>query len=332
MPSSTSPSKSRIPRTAAGLLVAALAAWGVGAFYTLYLNPEMAFFKYAARIKHEWAQKLERDYPHKFVIFGGSSCGVAIDGERLLEQHDLPTVNLGLAAGMGAGVLTRYAQQEVRPGDTLIVALEPQLLTDTTQPTAVGTQFCFATDRASLLRQAGSSSRLSSLLALRPGAFNVITLIGKILAGRPLYRYRTSDIRPSGCWTALLVQWPLDGPPVRGPELTPDARKLLASLRSWCDQNRVRVAYALPWGFVPEAKLARFRKDNVDFLSQICGFLPVLKDPALGTISRRDLYADTNWHLTPEGARLRTDELARELQQWDVWSSNELNQLAHAPD
>jgi len=332
MPSSISPSKTRIPRTAVGLLVAALAAWGVGALYTLYLDPEMAFFKTAARVKHEWAQKLERNYPHKIVIFGGSSCGVAIDGERLLEKHALPVVNLGLGANMGAGVLTRCAQQEVRPGDTLIVALEPQLLTETTQPTAVGIQFCFATGRAGLLSQAGSPSRFSSLMALRPGAFNIITLIGKVLSGRPLYRYQTSDIRPSGCWKALLVQWPLDGPPAHGPELTPDARNLLASLRSSCDQNHIRVAYALPWGFVPEAKLARFRKDNADFLLKVYGFLPVLKDPTLGAISRRDLYADTHWHLTPEGARLRTDELARVLRQWDVWAPNELKQLANAPE
>ncbi|PYJ83692.1 MAG: hypothetical protein DME22_15135 [Verrucomicrobia bacterium] len=314
------------------LLATAFGAWVLGALYTLYLDPEIAFLNYAARVKHQWAQKLDRQYAHKFAVFGGSSCGVAIDGEWMLEQYGLPTVNLGLAAGMGAGVLTRYAQQEVRLGDTLIVALEPHLLTDTTKPTAIGIQFCFATGRADLLKQAGSSSRLSDLLALRPGAFHIFTLIGKILAGRPLYRYHTSDIRPSGRWKALLVQWPLDGPPARGPRLTLDARALLASLRSWSDQNHVRIAYALPWGFVPQEKFARFRKDNLDFLLQISEFLPVLKDPTLGAISSRDLYADTNLHLTPEGARLRTDELARELREWDVWAPGELKQLANASE
>src|ERR1051326_1865468 len=115
---------SKVPWTALGLLAAALAAWGSSDLYTLYLNPEIAFFKHAFTVKHQWAQKLDREYPHKVVVFGGSGCGVSVDGEWMLEKHRMPTVNMGLGAGMGAAVLTRVALKEVRDGDTLIASLE----------------------------------------------------------------------------------------------------------------------------------------------------------------------------------------------------------------
>ncbi len=328
MLSSTSHSKVQVPWLALGLLATALAAWGAAAVYTLHLNPEVVFFKHAARVKHEWAQKLDREHPHKVVVFGGSSCGVTIDGERLLERHGVPTINLGLGAGMGAEVLTRYALQETRSGDTLIAALEPQLLTDTTEPTALGIHFCFATGRIGLLKEAGSFSQLSSMLALRPGAYHVFTLLGKIASGQPLYRYSSADIRPSG-WQQITIKREFDGPPGRGPNLSPSARKLLTSLRSWCAQNDVRVAYAMPWGYTPEDKLAQFQKDNLNFMLQVSDFLPVLKDPLLGANTNRDLYADTNWHLAPEGAALRTDELAREIKHWNIWRPDELKTLTN---
>jgi hypothetical protein len=120
----------------------------------------------------------------------------------------------------------------------------------------------------------------------------------------------------------------LTGPPVRGPGLTPDARKLLNGLLSWCRQNHVRVAYALPWGFTPADQAARFRRDNLEFILQVVDCLPVLRDPTLGARTEPHLFADTNLHLTPEGARLRSDELAREVANWDLWPPDELRRLA----
>lgn len=38
----------------------------------------------------------------------------------------------------------------------------------------------------------------AALLALRPGGYHVFTLLGKLVQGRPLYRYNTAEVRPSG--------------------------------------------------------------------------------------------------------------------------------------
>ena len=77
---------------------------------------------------------MTREAGAKLVIYGGSSCLFGIDAERLLHTHQMPAVNLGRGAGMGASVLTLAALQYTRPGDTLVAALEPSLLTGSLEP------------------------------------------------------------------------------------------------------------------------------------------------------------------------------------------------------
>src|SRR5687767_13111862 len=129
MDSSISHSDKRFPSRAGLLLLVTLASWAGSAFYSVYLNPEVFHYSQGAAIKNKWADELTRKYDRKTLIFGGSATEFSIDGERMVLAHNLPTVNCGRAAGMGAGVLTESVLQQVRAGDTLIVSLEPALLT-----------------------------------------------------------------------------------------------------------------------------------------------------------------------------------------------------------
>jgi hypothetical protein len=56
----------------------------------------------------------------------------------------------------------------------------------------------------------------------------------------------------------------------------------------------------------------------------------VLKDPTLGADTNRAEFADTNWHLNPQAAARRTDELAREIQQWETWQRTDFRSAADA--
>ena len=69
------------------------------------------------------------------------------------------------------------------------------------------------------------------------------------------------------------------------------------------------------------------QRQNVQFLLQVAEFLPVLKDPYLGTDIIIEHFSDTPLHANRIGAALHTDELAREIKSWDVWSVEELREL-----
>jgi hypothetical protein len=331
MPSSTLRSRPGLPTLALRLLGVAVIGWAASAFYTLRLNPEVAHFAYTHRVKHAWAEKLTREHGAKIVVFGGSSCEFAFDGERLLEKHGLPVANLGRGAGMGAAVLTEAALAETRPGDTLIVALEPALLTSRLELTSLGVQFSFVAGHPEwVIRPAFGPERYpwaSALLALRPGGYHTFTLLGKLVSGQRLYRYLPSDLRPSG-WLQTSVRLPIDGPPWHGVHLSPDGRALLRGLRAECEARGLRVAYSLLWGYTPPDKVSAFQRENAQFLLEVAEFLPALRDPRLGAYSVLEHFADTAIHLNKEGAALQCDEFADQLKHWRVWKPEELRKLS----
>jgi hypothetical protein len=331
MPSSTLHSEGGIPKRAAQLVLVAVLAWAAGAFYTLQLNPEVRYFKGTDQIKRAWAQKLTHEYGAKIVLCGGSSCEFSLDGERLLQRHGLPAVNLGRGAGFGASVLVQAALPAVRPGDTLVLALEPGLLTEPLEPPALGVQVSFALGHPEwvVAPRVGQAALPwpSALLALRPGAYHVFTLVGKLLQGRPLYRYKLSDMRPSG-FNQTPVRLPITGPAGHTGRLVPEAHRLLADLRDWCRTNQVRLVYSLPWSYTPPSAVPGYQQLNARFLLQIIDYMPVLRDPRLGACTVLEWFADTGYHLNAEGSAQRTDELAEQLKQGRVWTRDELAQLA----
>jgi hypothetical protein len=320
-----------VPRLALGLLLVALVVWSGGAAYTLWGNPEIAHFVHTHRVKHAWAEKLTRERGAKVVAYGGSSCEFAFDGERLLERHGLAVANLGRGAGMGAWILTRAALPEVRRGDTLVIALEPELMVQPYEVPALGIQFAFAVHHSEWVTTPAldrpGRSRASALFALRPGSYHVVTLLGKLLARKPLYRYSPDETRPSG-WLQSRVKLALIGPAAMPGLLTEEGRRLLRAIRGWCNTNGVRVAYALPWSLTPENRRAEFQRSNAAFLAGVAREIPVLKDPRLGAYSVPGHFADTVWHLDGEGAALRTDEFAAQLKSWTMWTVEELERAA----
>jgi hypothetical protein len=283
----------------------------------------------AARIKQAWAEKMGQEHKTKVLVYGGSSCAFSINGERMLGEQGLPVVNMGLGAGFGARFLTRWAISEARPGDTLIVALEPGLLGGELTDTSGAVQLSYALHQPGLLRDLDNSSTLplaSQLLMLRPDGSHLVTLVAKIVGGKPLFRYRTQDINPSG-WIQTAVRLPVETPGPAG-ALSTQSRKLLEDLAGWCRQRNVRLAYSIPWGFTTPDEQVSFQHQNAAFLLQMAELMPVLKDPALGVCTNREYYAETGWHLTRAGSNLRSDSLSYQIKEWSTWKANELRTLA----
>ena len=82
----------------------------------------------------------------------------------------------------------------------------------------------------------------------------------------------------------------------------------------------------------PRMRATEYQRLNAGLALSIAEFLPVLRDPRLGAYTVREHFADTELHLTAEGAERRTDELADLVKHWRVWTIEELSQVAHAPD
>jgi hypothetical protein len=311
------------------LILIGVAAWIGCIFYTLYLNPEVRLFKWATQVKRAWVLRLTEKYPQKTVVYGGSSCTFSIDAKYATENGGVPMANLGLGAGLGARVLTRYALSETRPGDTLMVSLEPALLMDDLVPPHLGVQISTAIGHPEFaantdIGEARSVPWLSMPAALRPGGYHVFTMLGKLVRRQPIYRYKPSDFQEDGRQRTA-VRIPPESPGDPG-HVSAQGKKFLESLANYCAVNKIRVGYALPWRFAPANDVARSQKVNRRFLAEVNEFLPVLQDETWGVYADAGQYADTCWHLDGAGALHRTTVLARAVKDWRVYGVRELKQ------
>ncbi len=317
-----------VPLRAVLLLATAFATWVACVIYSEYLNPEVIHYSQGDAIKRAWTERLTREYGQKIIIYGGSSCEFSIDGERLLANYKEPVVNDGRHAGMGVVVLTESVLGDLRRGDTLIVALEPDGLTESIEgEPSLAVQFSFAVHHPEWVLHPvlgmGQVSSFEAAAAMRPGGYHAFTMLGKIFRRQPMYRYQLSDYHRSG-WKQTAVRVPMTIGAGHGLHLSNDGRTLLTNLAQWCQTNGVRVAYSLPWSYCPSDRLRGFQRGNAELLAEITPIIPVLRDSALGADPVADDFADTAWHLTGSGAIQRTDELGHEIQQWDTWTKEDL--------
>ncbi len=298
-----------------------LGAWK----YVLKLSPEVELYTYAAHKKIAFARKLDERGLAKIVVCGGSSCAFGINTDVMQQKFGLPVVNFGMHAGMGAPVLAGLALKYTKPGDTLIVSLEPHLLFISFDWPALGDQISYALKDPELC--AGGPLHLSRkgafgiFLTMRPGAQNMLLFLPRELSHLKVI-YSKSTFSPSG-WQSF------DGhaepkPVTMATALSADAEKLLARLAGYCQQNKIRVAYAIPWLYCDGTQLPTYKSMFSKYLIQVSRFIPVLKDPTLGIDTDPEDFADSSNHLRPRGATRRGEELAKLIQRWSIWSSTDL--------
>lgn len=314
MSSSTSPSKYLFATLIGSLVVSFLA----GAAFTLWINPEIQFWKEAYSVKIAHAKELDATGKPKVVFFGGSSCAFQIIPEILEREFNIPSVNMGMHAGMGARVITALALQVVKPGDTLIMNMEPGLLAREDKITPLGLQFIVATGNINTLRSLSSSATITFLdmvLSLRPGLQNIVTMTGKLLIGSPLYRYSKKDIQKGGFLTtnvkgakAIEVKKAVDI------ELPPDSETFLREFSFLTSSNHIAAYYLLPWSCTSTLSLNRARKSYQTFATEVGKFIPQIKDGFDGADDHEEEFADTANHTKRAGAKRRTEIVSKVME------------------
>ena len=322
----------KVPPRLVLVVVVAAGAWLFSAFYTLHWNPEIKVFKHAAEVKIAWSKYLDEQYTNKFVVFGGSSSTFSVDAGYALRECHVPIANLALGAGLGAKVLSRFALEELRPGDTAVMMMEPGLFASDLDPPQLGTQLSIAIGKphhAHPSRRIIVNERLpwrNYFAALRPGGYHFFTLLGKWVRRQPLYRYAPADFDHSGHQQTSVRR--AVTPPGTMVTLSPDAREWLLELKSHCEEQGIYLIYALPWAYCPPELTAKFQRENAAFLLQMSEFMTVLREDRLGAYSTTEHFADTSFHLNKEGAAIRTSELCRALSINYFWRQDELRSQA----
>lgn len=310
-----------MPRLTLKLLLVAFVTSVAGATYAIWLNPEMHFWKTAAERKLSWVEQMRAKHGHVIGVVGGSTTTFAIDAGLIEREYGLPVANLGLHAGVGAEACAGFGLAALQSGDTLIVSIEPDMLTgEDVGATSLATRLAYSLGKPEILhwqKSEGFTLQAADFTKFQPGGGHVITMLGKLAMRMPLYRYSAENSQPGGLQITderrNFAVGTATNTKAATLSLSPEGAALLANIRQAAERRGIRVAYAMPWSYAPEQSAEIQRQANSHFLDQVAAIMPVIREPAMGVHTARDEFADTAQHLTSDGARHRSQEFAKTI-------------------
>jgi hypothetical protein len=313
-----------MPRLATLLALVAVLALAAGTFYSLKLDPEISYWAAASELKLDWVEEMRRTHGYVIGVVGGSTTTFGIDAKHMHDEYNLPVANLGLHAGMGPDACVGLGFIALKRGDTLIVSLEPGMLTkdDSVASTRLGSKLALRLQKPELIRwRNGSPYSLASTPAqLQPGGYHFMTMLGKLALSKPLYRYRIDNMRPSGLQTTTERRPVATSNTFEPPEseyvLSPAARTFLQAVREEAYQRGINLVYVIPWAYVSENEAGNVRSRNRQLLESIELYLPVIREAQLGVWTEPVDFADSRQHLTEQAAHTRSRQLGPLLHQF----------------
>jgi hypothetical protein len=312
----------KFPRLSLLLLTTAIVAWSAGAMYTWFADPEMKFWAAAAKQKLDWVEKMREKHGYVIGVVGGSTTMFGIDAEYIEREHGLPITNLGLHVGMGPAALIGIGLSSLRRGDTLVLSLEPGILTEEYAETSkLGSKLSFILGKPEMLtlgEHGGNLPAIKSLADLSPGGYHVMTMLGKLVMRMPPYRYSIENLRPGGLQVTeerrdFTTSMDLSNPSGKR-HISKQGVEILNAAVSAANARGIDVVYALPWSYWPVETADERRAANALFTDAVAQIVPVLCEQSWGVHSELADFSDSGQHLTADASMVRSASLAHGIE------------------
>ena len=313
--SSESPSKSasksfpKFPNVWGWFAVAGL-AWSAGFIYNVYMGGEAHWLRGLYQNKVAIASQPTEP---KLIVTGGSGAHYTINSASLEKALNMPVVNLGLDGPVGLDVILPSVLETVKPGDTVLLIPEYLILLDEDGYGEKSGMFGVA------IGKPGIGGVPAKQLALETLQLGVPSLRWAIKSGTDLSEegrftgYYDGPLTPQGDPTETKPRegewWPLK---IQNPA-SPHAIARIAQFKKEVEAKGGTLILSVPWvyGDAADAKTLESIQRTAKLLGEIA---PVLVDEkTLNIQNSPTLFADTHYHLKPEGREIRAQQLARQL-------------------
>jgi hypothetical protein len=286
-------------------------AWGLGFFYNVQLGGEAHWLKrlYESKV----AITADINEP-KLIIAGGSGAHYTINSEVLSAAINRPVVNLGLDGPIGLDVILASLVETVKPGDTVLLIPEYLILEDDDGFAEKSGLFGVA------IGQPGLGGVPPKQLALDLLQLGIPSLRWAVKAGKDV----STEGRFTGYYDGPLTALgdPVETKPREGEwwplqiksAATPHAIARITQFKAEVEAQGGQLILAMPWIYGDVAD-----PDTQSSVAQTAAALgaiaPLLVDEKTLNIQEDPtLFADTHYHLQPEGREIRAQQLAQQLQ------------------
>lgn len=297
------------PKTLSWLAIAAI-AWGTGFIYNVHLGGEAHWLKRLYQTKMSIASEIRQP---KLIVTGGSGAHYTIDSASLEKGLNKPVVNLGLDGPVGLNVILPSALEAVKPGDVVLLIPEYLILGDEDGFGPKSGLFGVAIGKPGLGHVPAEQLALETMQLGTPSLrWAVKSAVDMAEEGR-LTGYYDGPLTAQGDPTETKSRegewWPLE---IKSPA-SPHALKRIKQFKDEVEARGGKLILAVPWvyGDTQDARTVSSVRKTAEELSKIA---PTLVDSS--TLNIQDdasLFADTHYHLKPEGRIMRSQQLIREL-------------------
>ena len=290
--------------------IAATTAWSLGFVYNVYVGGELSWLRRMYFQKVAIAESVTET--PRLLITGGSGAHYTIDSDLIEQELGIPVVNLGLDGPIGLDVILPSIIEEVKPGDIVLLIPEYLILLDDDGLGDRSTSFGVAIGEPRLggipLKQF-----LQDTIALGIPSLRAIAKSGVDIATEGKFTgYYSDPLTDRGDPTVVKARqgswWKL---PIEQ-TISQQAYERIIQFNQEVEAKGGKLILSLPWVYGSDGeKTVKSVRQTAYYLSKIA---PTIYDKeTLNIQDNVDYFADTHYHLMPEGRRVRAEQLVEEL-------------------
>ncbi|MEO1592075.1 MAG: hypothetical protein AAFU71_12385 [Cyanobacteria bacterium J06632_22] len=290
-------------------IAAAGLSWAAGFVYNLHLGGETRWLKSMYQKKVAIAAAVDEP---KLLITGGSGAHYTLNSDLLEEELGLPVVNLGIDGPVGLNMILPNVLEHVNPGDTVLLVPEYLLLHHEAGLGDRSGPFAIAIGRPGMGNIPPKQLAQDLLMLGTPSLRSVIKSARDLMDEGKFTGYYDDPLTANGDPTVEKVRtgewWQMK---IRRPA-TDHALDRITQFKSEVEAKGGTLVLALPWIY---ANTGEQTLENITAMAEaLDDIAPLLYDEdTLNIQTDTSLFADTHYHLNPEGRRLRSQQLAAEL-------------------
>ncbi|MFM2060717.1 MAG: hypothetical protein RLZZ507_387 [Cyanobacteriota bacterium] len=285
--------------------------WSVGYFYNARYGGELSWVRMLYEQKMAIAKEVQT--PQRILIVGGSGAHYTVDAKLMQETLGIPTINIATDGPIGLDVILPSVSDVIKKGDIVLLIPEYLLLLDDDGFGDRSGQFGAAIGKPGLgnvpPKQLAQDLMLLGIPTLKAATKSSLDVVQK---GR-LTGYYSDPVTANGDPTVMKERgkskwWKL----TINDAVSPHSLRRIEQFKQEVESKGATLVLGLSWiyGSTDDKTLNNIRKTAAE-LEKIA---PVLYDKeTLNVKTDSSLFADTHYHLNPDGRRTRTSELVEQF-------------------
>lgn len=286
-------------------------AWGLGIGYRLAVSPELRWIRSIEQQKHQLVAADTRS--PRILIAGGSGTHFGLDTAQIEQQLGIPTYNLGLHAGLGLNGILASLEQQVQPGDIVVLIPEYELLSRETGTGVFSGVWGLASGQLLHMNLSPNVIIQEVMAAGNPGAATLGSSLFGAVRGQSNADYYTQNLDSRGNSTQL-KSGQLVPVPFPNLSISATAYQTLQTFQSRLAAQDVDLVFLLPWRLGQITPVSQQQAQEVaQTLSEIA---PTYANQTLNLSDRAAWFGDTVYHLSIEGRNVRSQQVARQLSRY----------------